>query len=336
MTLELRGVSVRYGSGPTALTAVDGVDLALPAGQTLGLVGESGCGKSSIARAIVGLAPISSGQVLLDGIDYTDQRRRDTREFRRRVQMIFQDPYASLNPRMCVEEMLTEVLPKEDFKSRRDRRAEVERILQLVGLSATALPRYPHQFSGGQRQRIAIARALAVGPEIIINDEVTSALDVSVQATILNLLKEIQQQLGLSYIFISHDLATVRFMSDVVAVMYLGRVVETTTARALFESPQHPYTAALMTSIPQVGEPRRPAPLSGDVPSPQHPPAGCRFHSRCPIGPMFRSDRTICLEQDPQPIAETRAHHAACHFADGSPASPAEAPTSNVGASGSR
>jgi oligopeptide/dipeptide ABC transporter ATP-binding protein len=301
------------------------VDLAVPAGQTLGLVGESGCGKSSIARAIVGLAPILSGQVLLDGTDYTDQNRREAREFRRRVQMVFQDPYSSLNPRMAVEEMLTEVLPKERFKSRRDRRGEVQRLLGLVGLPMTALPRFPHQFSGGQRQRIAIARALAVGPEVIINDEVTSALDVSVQATILNLLKELQRELGLSYIFISHDLATVQFMSDVVAVMYLGRVVETSQTSALFEVPRHPYTKALMESIPQVGMPRRPAPLSGDVPSPQNPPTGCRFHSRCPIGPIFRSDRGICIEEDPQLTAEGRPHRAACHFAgEGAPALPTE------------
>jgi peptide/nickel transport system ATP-binding protein len=313
--LELRGLTVRYGSGPSALTAVDAVDLALPAGQTLGLVGESGCGKSSIARAIVGLAPIQSGHVLLDGADYTEQNRRETREFRRRVQMVFQDPYSSLNPRMCVEEMLTEVLPKEQFRSRRDRHAEVRRLLGLVGLPMTALPRFPHQFSGGQRQRIAIARALAVGPEVIVNDEVTSALDVSVQATILNLLKELQRELGLSYIFISHDLATVLFMSDVVAVMYLGRVVETSQTSSLFEAPKHPYTGALMESIPQVGMPRRPAPLSGDVPSPQNPPAGCRFHSRCPIGPIFRPERSICLEHDPQIDAESRPHRAACHFA---------------------
>jgi peptide/nickel transport system ATP-binding protein len=313
--LELTNLTVRYGSGANALTAVDQVNLSLAAGQTLGLVGESGCGKSSIARAIVGLVPIHSGTLLLDGDDYTAQNRRDTRDFRRRVQMVFQDPYSSLNPRMCVEEMLTEVLPKARFNSGRDRRAEVQRILQLVGLSATALPRYPHQFSGGQRQRIAIARALAVGPEVVINDEVTSALDVSVQATILNLLKDLQRELGLSYIFISHDLATVQFMSDAVAVMYLGRVVETAHERALFDAPKHPYTAALMASIPQVGVARRPAPLSGDVPSPLYPPAGCRFHSRCPIGPLLRSDRTICIDVDPQAGAADRPHATACHFA---------------------
>jgi peptide/nickel transport system ATP-binding protein len=315
MKLELRGLTVRYGSGSNAVTAVDGVDLALPAGHTLGLVGESGCGKSSIARAVVGLAPIIGGQVLLDGADFTAQSRRDTHEFRRRVQMVFQDPYASLNPRMTVEDMITEVLPRDHFGSRTLRQNEVRRLLGLVGLPLTAMPRYPHQFSGGQRQRIAIARALAVGPEVIINDEVTSALDVSVQATILNLLKDLQQELGLSYIFISHDLATVQFMSDAVAVMYLGRVVETTNTASLYESPMHPYTTALIDSIPQVGTARRPAPLSGDVPDPRHPPAGCRFHSRCPIGPVFVTERSVCIDVDPQTVAASQPHQAACHFA---------------------
>jgi peptide/nickel transport system ATP-binding protein len=328
--LELQNLTVRYGSGTTGMTAVDQVDLSLAAGQTLGLVGESGCGKSSIARAIVGLVPIHSGTLLLDGVDHTAQNRRETREFRRRIQMVFQDPYSSLNPRMCVEEMVTEVLPRERFRTARDRRAEVQRILELVGLSESALPRYPHQFSGGQRQRIAIARALAVRPEVIINDEVTSALDVSVQATILNLLKDLQRELGLSYIFISHDLATVQFMSDVVAVMYLGRVVETAHVRALFDAPQHPYSAALMASIPQVGLPRQPAPLSGDVPSPQHPPAGCRFHSRCPIGPLVRSDRMICIEVDPQLGAASRPHAAACHFASETAPGVHETPVMNA------
>jgi peptide/nickel transport system ATP-binding protein len=314
--LELQGLRVRYGSGADAFDAVDGVDLSVGAGETLGLVGESGCGKSSIARAVVGLAPLSGGRILLNGADFTDLARRNSPEFRRRVQMVFQDPYSSLNPRMTVAEMIDETLPRARFSTTALRRAEVHRLLDLVGLPKTATVRYPHQFSGGQRQRIAIARALAVCPEVIINDEVTSALDVSVQATILNLLKDLQRDLGLSYIFISHDLSTVQFMSDEVAVMYLGRVVETSTTRSMYETPRHPYTRALIASIPQVGLPRPPAPLSGDVPDPRKPPAGCRFHNRCPIGPVARPDRDVCRQDDPQAIAERQPHRAACHFAN--------------------
>jgi peptide/nickel transport system ATP-binding protein len=315
MTLRLEGVTVRYGSGAGALTAVDTVDLEVPKGRTLGLVGESGCGKSTIARAIVGLVPIVSGRLLLDGVDHTAERSRSSRAFRSRVQMIFQDPYSSLNPRMSVSDSITEVLALRRDVPRSTRRNEALRILELVRLPASALTRYPHQFSGGQRQRIAIARALAVKPDIIVNDEVTSALDVSVQANVLNLLRELQRELGLSYLFISHDLSTVRYMSDSVAVMYLGRVVEDATTEDLFRAPTHPYTRALIASIPKLGEKRRPAPVAGDLPDPRHPPSGCRFHTRCPIGPLRFPDRTVCVEQDPQAIAGSKPHRAACHFA---------------------
>ncbi len=315
MKLELRGLTVRYGYGGQALTAVDRADVAVPRGGTLGLVGESGCGKSTLARAIVGLVPTAGGRLLLDGVDYTEQRKRDALEFRRRVTMVFQDPYSSLNPRMTVEEMTSEALQTRGLRSSAQRRMEAARILDMVGLPTSALRRYPFQFSGGQRQRVAIARALAVGPELIIHDEVTSALDVSVQATILNLLREIQGELGLSYLFISHDLSTVRFMSDVVAVMYLGRIVETASTDQLFASPAHPYTNALIASAPEIGGERRPVPVMGELPDPRKPPAGCRFHSRCPIGPMTRQDRLICIETDPQTMAPTRLHQAACHFA---------------------
>jgi oligopeptide/dipeptide ABC transporter ATP-binding protein len=316
LKLELQGFTVRYGTGAGQLTAVDGIDLGLAAGHTVGLVGESGCGKSTVARAIVGLVPIAGGKLLLDGDDHTSMSRRNGMAFRRRVQMIFQDPYSSLNPRMTVGDMLSEAVNRVPGRTRSQRQTEPGRLLDMVGIARTALARYPHQFSGGQRQRLAIARALAVGPEVIINDEVTSALDVSVQGTILNLLRNIQRELNLSYVFISHDLSTVRYMSDSVSVMYLGRIVESGDTQSLFTSPQHPYTRALMESVPQVGSNRRPAPLSGDLPDPRRPPEGCRFHTRCPWGPVSHPERTICIEQDPQEGAAARAHRAACHFVE--------------------
>ena len=320
--LEVTGLRVRYGEGADALTAVDGVDLAVPKGGTLGLVGESGCGKSTIARALVGLVPVLGGKIRLDGKDCTPQRARDTADYRRRVQIVFQDPYASLNPRMTVGQMIGEALALRGLAAQNaeQRRKEGLQIMELVGLSASAFPRYPHQFSGGQRQRIAIARALAVGPEVVITDEVTSALDVSVQATILNLLKNLQKELGLSMLFISHDLSVVRLMSHRVAVMYLGRVVEQAESDDLFSAPAHPYTKALMRSIPTFAAERRPAPLTGDVPDPRNPPRGCRFHTRCPVGPLANPERTICVEQDPNDIEVVNDHHPACHFADTRPA----------------
>jgi peptide/nickel transport system ATP-binding protein len=309
--LELRGLRVRYGEGSQAITAVDGIDLRVPQSGTLGLVGESGCGKSTVARAVVGLVPIASGQVLLDDVDRT--AHRTSRAYRRKVQMVFQDPYSSLNPRMTVGEMLREALAIRHLRSS-DRRAEAIRALDLVGLPAATLDRFPHQFSGGQRQRIAIARALALAPEVIVLDEATSSLDVSVQATILNLLRTLQRELKLSYLFISHDLSVVRYMSDSVSVMYLGRIVESGPVTELFANPRHPYTAALMQSIPQLTASRHQAPIAGDLPDPRHPPQGCRFHTRCPVGPRANPDRTICREVDPQQLAAAQSHHAACHF----------------------
>jgi peptide/nickel transport system ATP-binding protein len=316
--LEVSGLSVRYGSGAQALTAVMEVDLAIPKGGTLGLVGESGCGKSTVARALVGLAPVVAGTVRLDGADCTSQAARSSAGYRRRVQMVFQDPFSSLNPRMSVGTLLDEALMTRggEFGSRRRRTAESRHIVELVGLPPNSLVRYPHQFSGGQRQRIAIGRALAVDPEVIVLDEVTSALDVSVQATVLNLLRELQRAFGLSYLFISHDLSIVRLMSDEVAVMYLGRVVERAPVDELFARPAHPYTAALMSSIPSLHGARLPAPLSGDLPDPRRPPAGCRFHTRCPVGPVSRPERTECIEVVPLLRPEALPHRAACHFAE--------------------
>ena len=301
MKLELANVVVRFGSGHDALVAVDGVSLGVAEGQTLGIVGVSGCGKSTLARAIVGLAPIHSGKVLLEGDDYTSRRRRQSAKFRRTVQMVFQDPYSSLNPRMNIEEALTEVMPR--GTSRGFRRTEARRIGGLVGLAANALSRYPHEFSGGQRQRIAIARALATKASVVITDEVTSSLDVSVQATILNLLKDLQKELRLSYIFISHDLSAIRYMCDTVAVMFLGRIVERAEVQPLLSSPQHPYTSVLIRSIPTFGGLRRMALVSGEIPDPRHPPEGCRFHTLCPIGPTVLPERSVCVEKDPQAIA---------------------------------
>jgi peptide/nickel transport system ATP-binding protein len=325
-TLEVRNLTVRYGTDGAALTAVDGVTLSIPPSGTLGLVGESGCGKSTLARAIVQLVPVAAGRVLMNGDDVTGARGPRLRELRRRVQMVFQDPYASLNPRMTVGEALSEAITTHRTVGARQRVAEVIRLLDLVGLDARAVTHYPHQFSGGQRQRIAIARALAVQPDILIADEVTSSVDVSVQATILNLLKELQRALGLALLFISHNLSVVRYMSDAVAVMYLGRIVEHAPTAALFAGPRHPYTRVLIDSIPQAlrrtstGRMR----LSGDLPDPRDPPPGCRFHTRCPVGPIARPERAICRQVDPPAAVGPGAHAAACHFPYGDSAADGE------------
>jgi peptide/nickel transport system ATP-binding protein len=315
--LELRGLTVRYGERGSAVTAVNQVDLALAPGKTLGIVGESGSGKSSLARAIVGLVSLAGGSIHLDGVDFTSAHARNTIGFRRRVQMIFQDPYSSLNPRMTCGTALMEALAVRDSAHRvKDKRAEAVRLLEIVGLARRDLDRFPHEFSGGQRQRIAIARALGVGPEVVINDEITSALDVSVQATVLNLLRRLQQELGLSYIVISHDLAVVRHISDDVAVMYAGRIVELASRDDLFARPAHPYTQALLRSIPSMISVRKTwAAIPGEPPDPRKVPAGCPFHNRCPVGPLVNPERQICKTTDPQSVAERMPHRAACHFA---------------------
>jgi peptide/nickel transport system ATP-binding protein len=323
--LEVKDLAVRYGAGHGALTAVDGVSFALPRGTTLGIVGESGCGKSTLAKALVGMVPVVRGAVTVDGVDRTPEKQRTSREYRRTLQMVFQDPHSSLNPRMRIGATLREAVGmRQPLPSREDRRRITADLMARVGLPESMMDRFPHQLSGGQKQRVAIARALAVGATTIIYDEATSALDVSVQAMILNLLRRLQQESNLSYILISHDFSVVRAMSDSVAVMYLGRIVEFGPTDDIFRRPANPYTRALIDSIPSLVAPRRPAALSGEVPDPRKPPSGCRFRTRCPVGPTANADRTICIEVDPADGASTRLHRSACHFAEHDP--PAQEP----------
>jgi peptide/nickel transport system ATP-binding protein len=321
-TLEFRGVSVRFGHGRHAIAAADGVDLVVPSGTVVGLVGESGAGKSTLARAAVGLAPVASGQILLDGIDLAGGRGRAARE-RRRVQMIFQDPDSSLDPRMTVGATIAEAIGAHRRTGRRDRADEVARLLDLVGLAPDHAVLLPGHLSAGQRQRVGIARALAARPSVVVADEISSALDVSVQGAVLNLVRQIQRDLGLTMLFISHNLAVVRYVSDLVAVMYVGRIVELAPVDELLGSPRHPYTRALLESVPRVGAglgdragPAGWAALDQEPPDPHDPPPGCRFHTRCPVGPLVRPERAVCAERDPQTAARSRPHQAACHFAE--------------------
>jgi oligopeptide/dipeptide ABC transporter ATP-binding protein len=284
--LTVEDLRVHFDVGGAPLRAVDGVDFQLFPGETLALVGESGCGKSTLAKALVGLNPITSGRALLNGEAITGISRKALRRYRSELQLIFQDPYASLNPRFTIAETLGEPLLLHGKATRQNVDAKVCELLSQVGLDTELRRRYPHEFSGGQRQRISIARALAVEPRLLLCDEVTSALDVSIQAQILDLLRSVQQQRGLSYLFITHDLGVVRYIAHRVAVMYVGQIVELRDTESLFEAPAHPYTKALLRSIPRVARAGAAAgektPLSGEVPSPARPPPGCRFHPRCP------------------------------------------------------
>ncbi|NGM21927.1 ATP-binding cassette domain-containing protein [Roseomonas stagni] len=297
------------GEGKRMLRAVDGVSFSIPKGTTLSLVGESGCGKSTVARLVVGLYSPTRGSVIFDGRDLAEARADSTQ--RRRMQMIFQDPYASLNPRWRVRDIIAE--PIRAFGLSKDKaeiEARVGQLLTQVGLSPLDGAKFPHEFSGGQRQRISIARALSSNPEFLVCDEPTSALDVSVQAQILNLMKDLQQRLGLTYLFISHNLAVVRQVSDRVGVMYLGRLVELAPAETLFETPRHPYTRALMEAIPDLDMTgRQRIPVGGEVPSPINPPSGCPFHPRCPLA----NDR--CKAEIPamMPARGTPQTLVACH-----------------------
>jgi peptide/nickel transport system ATP-binding protein/oligopeptide transport system ATP-binding protein len=312
--LEICGLKKSYvmpaGKGTKAarLKAVDGVDLQVAAGETLGLVGESGCGKSTIGKLILQLIKADQGQILYRGTNLVPLSSQQMRPWRRQIQMIFQDPFSSLNPRMTVGETLSEPLIIHRLCQTAERPQRINELLHQVGLDVTAANRYPHEFSGGQRQRISIARALAVQPELIIADEPVSALDLSVQAQIINLLREIQRQHQLSFLFIAHDLAVVEHVSDRIAVMYLGRIVEVAAADELYQRPHHPYTEALLRAIPRPDPDLagRPAPLRGELPSPLNPPSGCSFHPRCPYA------TEICHQQEPPMEQIAPGHQARC------------------------
>jgi len=292
-----------------AVQAVNGVSFDIARGETLSLVGESGSGKTTTGRCLLRLIEPTSGRVVFDGIDVLALDARQTRELRKRVQIIFQDPFSSLNPRMTVNAVLSEAMAVHRLQPRSGRRQKVEELLGLVGLPASAADRYPHEFSGGQRQRIGIARALAVEPDLIIADEPVSALDVSIQAQILNLMEDLQQRLGLSYLFIGHDLSVVRHISDGVAVMYLGRLVERGPTEKVFQETVHPYTKVLLAAAPAATPKHKRVhmPVEGDIPSPIAPPPGCPFHPRCPDA------QPRCRETMPPLVEVSDGHWAACH-----------------------
>jgi len=292
--------------------AVDGVSFEVYRGETLGLVGESGCGKTTTGRTIIRLYEPTDGDVYFEGVNLARLKASRVRPIRRKMQMIFQDPYASLNPRMSVLGIVGEPLQVHHVASGKEKKERVAELLEMVGLDAVSMSRYPHEFSGGQRQRIGLARSLALNPDLIICDEPISSLDVSIQAQVVNLMEELQERLGLTYIFIAHDLSMVRHISDRVAVMYLGKIVELTDRNTLYTNPLHPYTQALLSAIPVpdpfIEEQRQRIILEGDLPSPAHPPLGCNFNTRCPVA------IDTCLEVEPDIVEVEEGHLCACHL----------------------
>ena len=312
LLLKVRGLTKQFKVGKKLLTAVSNFNLNVYQGETLGLVGESGCGKSTVGRTILRLFEPTSGTVTFQGTDLSTYSKHEMKKMRRKMQIVFQDPYASLNPRMTVEDIIGEPLDIHRLAFGKMRKSRVEELLHLVGLNPNHMSRFPHEFSGGQRQRIGIARALAVEPEFIICDEPISALDVSIQAQIVNLLKQLQQQMNLTYLFIAHDLSMIKYISDRVAVMYFGHLVEQATSEELYRNPLHPYTQALLSSIPipdpDIEKRRSRIVLKGEVPNPLNPPVGCSFSTRCPHA------QPICFEKAPEWREVLPDHFSACHL----------------------
>ena len=308
--LEVKNLNKTFPVKKEKLYAVSDVSFSLKKGECLGIVGESGCGKSTVARMIAGIIPVSGGEVLLEGEAYMNLKGSEKRRFRRNIQMVFQDPYGSLNPRMKVQDLIGEPLLIHTNMSAGERLKKVHELLGTVGLSPSHGERYPHEFSGGQRQRIGIARALTVQPKLIIADEPVSALDVSIQAQVLNLLQQLQKDFNLTYLFISHDLSVVEMISDRIGVMYLGTIVETAPKKELYANPRHPYTRALLSAVP-IPDPevkKERITLKGDLPSPSNPPSGCLFHTRCP------HCTEKCKTQVPTPVEIAPGHIVKCHY----------------------
>lgn len=312
--LRISNLTKQFKVGKKLLTAIHKLNLTIKWGETLGLVGESGCGKSTVGRTILRLQEPTFGNVYFNDIDLTKLSNQEMKKMRRKMQIVFQDPYASLNPRMTVQDIVGEPLDIHRLAKGLKRKERVEELLKLVGLNPNHMSRFPHEFSGGQRQRIGIARALAVEPEFIICDEPISALDVSIQAQVVNLLKKLQEKMHLTYLFIAHDLSMIKYISNRVAVMYLGHLVELASSDQLYSNPLHPYTQALLSAIPipdpEIEKKRKRIVLTGEVPNPLNPPSGCPFRSRCPLA------KEICSHEAPSWKETSKDHFVACHFAN--------------------